>query len=119
LGLLPYINDLASFFERLAATQPGKFILFSYGFDRRTVGKTRGLRNRINTLDEALAFFSRYVDNLTVLFAIREEGKRFLFSGTLGPAADKKMSQKKQSLSDLIPCTKQSKLANVFRHIGF
>lgn len=114
LGLLPYIDDLPGFFERLAATQAGKFILFSYGFDRRIEGSKRWMRNHIDSLDEGLAFFSRYVDNLTMLAAIKEERKRFLFSGTLDATPDKELSPQKRSLSDLISSNKQTKPVNIF-----
>jgi hypothetical protein len=115
LGLLPYIDNLPDFLERLATTQAGKFILFSCGFDRRRGKKHPLRRNHIDSLDEALAFFSRYVCNFTVLCAIKEERKRFLFSGALGTTASNKVSPTKRPLSELISSGKRTMLANVFR----
>lgn len=109
LGLLPYIDDLPGFLDKLTTTQAGKFILFSYGFDRKV--NNRWIKNHIDSLDEGLAFFSQYVDNLSVLFTIAKKRKRFLFSGTLGATASKKLSPKRRPLSDLISSNKQTKVA--------
>lgn len=49
-----------------------------------------------------------------MLAAIKEERKRFLFSGTLDATPDKELSPQKRSLSDLISSNKQTKPVNIF-----
>jgi hypothetical protein len=82
LGLLRYINDLPRFFGRLAETQAGKFIIFTYGFGASNKSNSL-VANRISGLRHGFEFFSQWVDDLTVLGCISKSRDRFMFSGVL------------------------------------
>lgn len=101
LGLLPYLNDLQKFFRNLVAQQPGKFILFSYGF-AKDGDANRRVRNEMESIEQGMEFFSRYVANLTLVAQIHKSHPRFLFSGTLGTSGDNQSPIAKRSLSELV-----------------
>lgn len=106
LGLLPYLDDLQGFFQNLAAKQPGKFILFSYGFRKDGHANPR-VKNEFYSVEQGLEFFSRYVENLTVVAQIHKKRQRFLFSGALGTSGNNESPIKKRSLRELVNLNKK------------
>jgi len=101
LGLLRHLNDLSGFFENLSAAQPGKFIIFTYGFRERRPGSRR-IQNHIETLEEGLQFFSQYVDGLTVIANVARPQNRFMLCGTLKRGGRQAASAKRRSLGEII-----------------
>jgi hypothetical protein len=83
LGLFPYIMDLDGFLGRLAGELEGKFIIFSYDFWKMTkrYKMKDQVHNAIDELEDGLAFFSKYVRELTPVAMMR---RRVLFTGVLG-----------------------------------
>lgn len=100
LGLLRYINDLPRFFGRLAATQSGKFIIFTYGFDA-TNRSNPLIANHLAGLRGGCEFFSRWVDELTVIACISKARDRYMFSGVLRNNGGGPSRSARRSLSEI------------------
>jgi hypothetical protein len=86
LGLFAYIVDLEAFLGRLADEYQGKFIIFSYDFWKMTkrYRMKDQVHNAIAELDDGVAFFSKYVRDLTAVTIMR---RRVIFTGVLGRGA--------------------------------
>ena len=77
LGLLNWLDNLDNSMCRLAEICPGKFIIFTYDFWKRS----KGVHNTFPEFQDGALFFSKYVRNLSVAAVFR---RRVMFTGNLG-----------------------------------
>jgi hypothetical protein len=99
LGLFAYIADLEGFMTRLAIECEGKFIIFSYDFWKMTkrYRSKDQVHNAIEELEGGVAFFSKYVQELTTAAIMR---RRVLFTGVLGQCTAQTL--RRRSASEII-----------------
>ena len=74
LGVLNWLDNAERFLDRLICLAGGKFIIFTYDL--------WGEKGEFTSLEECMAVFCQYVQNLKPAIVLR---RRVFFTGTLGP----------------------------------
>ena len=82
LGVLNWLDNAEQFLDRLVRLAGGKFIIFTYDL--------WGEKGEFASLEECMAVFCRYVQNLRPAIVLR---RRVFLTGTLGLGETSRMSE--------------------------